>query len=133
MTGTIRKPARALRRLVGDGSGNAAVEFAFALPALLMLLFGIVEFGRAMWLQNALDYSVAEAARCAAVDPSLCGTTAQIQSYAAGLAGAGFAASVFSVSKPSCGNQVAASYPLALTIPFLSISLTLAAEACSPN
>jgi Flp pilus assembly protein TadG len=125
--------AAALARLRRDGRGNTAIEFAFAMPALLMLLFGILQCGRALWLQNALDYSVAEAARCASVDPSVCGTAAQTASYAAGLSGAGFTASAFSVSTPGCGNKVTASYPLALAIPFLSVSLTLAATACSPN
>jgi disulfide bond formation protein DsbB len=133
MARTIGLRPRALHRLAGDGRGNTAVEFAFAAPALLMLLVGILQCGRVLWLQNALDYSVAEAARCASVDPSRCGTATQIESYAAGLSGAGFAASMFSASTPSCGNRVAASYPLALAIPFVSVSLTLAATACSPN
>jgi hypothetical protein len=70
-----------------------------------MFLFGIIEVGFAMWLQSALDYSVAEAARCASVNSTLCGTTSQIQSYAADRSGAGFDSSIFSVSTPSCGNQ----------------------------
>jgi hypothetical protein len=66
---------------------------------------------------------VAEAARCASVNPTLCGTTGQIQTYAANQAGAGLEASIFSVAKAGCGNQVSASYPLAMTIPFMSISV----------
>src|SRR4029077_7346666 len=101
----------ALRAEVKDVRGSAAIEVALTGTALLIFLFGIIEVGFALWLQSALDYSVAEAARCASVNPALCGTASQIQSYAAGRSGAGFDSSIFSVTTPSCGNQVAASYP----------------------
>jgi Flp pilus assembly protein TadG len=123
----------ALRAQIKDVRGNAAVEVALTCTALLIFLFGIIEVGFAMWLQSALNYSVAEAARCASVNPTLCGTTSAIQSYAANKSGAGFNSSVFSVSTPSCGNQVSASYPLALTIPTMSVSLTLSAQSCFPS
>jgi hypothetical protein len=80
-----------------------------------------------------LTYSVAEAARCASINPTLCGTTSQIQSYASGLSGAGFDSSIFSRTTPGCGNQVTASYPLTLIIPTLSVSVTLSAQACYPS
>ena len=121
------------RRLASDVRGNVAVEVAFTLPAVLLFVFGIIEFGQAVWLQSALNYSVAEAARCASIDPTNCGTTTQIQSYAGSQSGYSFDNSVFSVSTPSCGNQVSASYPMALTIPTLAISLTLTAQACYPS
>jgi len=52
--------------------GSAAVELALVAPALFLFVFGIAETGRALWLQNALDYSVAEAARCATINPAVC-------------------------------------------------------------
>ena len=49
--------ARALRRsprtLAEDRAGTAAVEFALVLPALLMILVGIIQFGVA--LNNYLE------------------------------------------------------------------------------
>jgi Flp pilus assembly protein TadG len=122
----------ALRAQVRDVRGSAAIEVALTGTALLIFLFGIIEVGFAMWLQSALDYSVAEAARCASVNTTLCGTTSQIQSYAANRSGAGFDSSIFSVSTPSCGHQVSASYPLTLTIPTITFSVTLDAQACYP-
>jgi hypothetical protein len=110
-----------------------AIEFAMTAIVLLMFLFGIMEAGRAMWLQSALNYSVAEAARCASINPTLCGTTSQIQSYASRQSGVGFDSSIFTPTTPGCGNQVTASYPLALTIPTLSVSVTLSAQACYPS
>lgn len=123
----------ALRAPTRDVRGSAAIEAALTCTGLLIFLFGIIEFAFAMWLQSALNYSVAEAARCASVNPTLCSTTSQIQSYAADQSGAGFDSSIFAVSTPSCGNQVAASYPLVLTIPTLTVSVTLGAQACYPS
>jgi Flp pilus assembly protein TadG len=123
----------ALRAQTTDIRGNVAIEFALTATALLVFLFGILQAGYAMWLQSALDYAVAEAARCASIDTTTCGTASQIQSYASGLSGAGFDSSIFSPTTPSCGNQVSASYPLALTIPTLTISVTLTAQACYPS
>ena len=120
-------------RCLRDCRGNAAIEVAFTLPAVLLLIFGIVEFGRALWLQSALDYSVVEAARCASINPTLCGTADQIKAFASSQAGSGFDASVFSTVNTDCGHQVSGSYPMALTIPFAPISVTLSAQACFPS
>jgi Flp pilus assembly protein TadG len=43
--------------------GVAAVEFAFILPMLLVMLFGTTEFGRAMYTYNTLDKAARDAAR----------------------------------------------------------------------
>ena len=117
-----------------DRSGNAVIELAFAAPALFLCILGPIEIGRAMWTQNALDYSVAEAARCASNNPSACGSASQIASYAAGLAGAGFVASIFTANTAaSCGKQVTASYPMTLYIPYMNLSVTLSSDACYPS
>jgi Flp pilus assembly protein TadG len=39
------------------------VEFAFAVPILLILLIGVAEFGRAFWQYNTLTKSVEDGAR----------------------------------------------------------------------
>jgi Flp pilus assembly protein TadG len=120
-------------RLFRDRGGSAAVEAAFALPLVFLFMFGIIESGHALWLQNMLTYSVAEAARCATVNQTTCGTTAQIQSYAATAAGDNFDSSVFSASTPSCGNYVSASYAMNLGFMNLSLPVTLTADACYPK
>src|SRR5690349_13422095 len=58
---------------VRDQSGNAAIEMALLATPVFLFVFAIVNAGRVMWLQNALDTSVTQAARCASVNPSLCG------------------------------------------------------------
>jgi Flp pilus assembly protein TadG len=127
------KLMRLVRALAGDRSGNVAVELAFIAPAMLMFIFGIMEVGRVLWLQNALDYAVVEAARCISNAPSTCGSASQTQSFAAGESGAGFASSVFAVSSASCGNKVTASYAVTLDIPYANWSTTLTSQACYPT
>ncbi|MDP1653416.1 MAG: TadE/TadG family type IV pilus assembly protein [Rhodocyclaceae bacterium] len=47
--------------------GVAAVEFAILLPVLLLIVFGITEFGRALYSYNTLVKSVRDAARYAMI------------------------------------------------------------------
>ncbi|MDR3450528.1 MAG: pilus assembly protein, partial [Alphaproteobacteria bacterium] len=68
--------------------GSTAIEFGFVLGPLIMLLMGTVEFGRAMWIQNALNYSVEQAARCASIDANTCSSAGTTQSFAAAASGA---------------------------------------------
>jgi Flp pilus assembly protein TadG len=118
--------------LCRDQRGTTAVEMALVLVPLLVFLLGTVEFGRAIWTQSALNYSVEEAARCASNNTTTCGSASAIASFAAGRSGANFTSSVFTATSASCGNLVSASYPMYLNIPFGSYSITLTAQACFP-
>jgi len=122
-----------VRSLAKSRSGNAVVELAFIAPAMLMFILGIMAVGRVLWLQSALDYSVVEAARCLSNSPTTCASPSQTQSFAASESGAGFAASVFTVTSASCGNKVTASYPMTLDIPYVNLSTTLTSQACYPT
>ena len=60
------------RRLFGDESGQALVEFALILPIFLLLLLGIVEFARAWNIYEVLTDAAREGARVSVVDdPSI--------------------------------------------------------------
>ena len=48
-------------------SGNAAVETAVVLPVFLLMVFGIMEFGRAYWIWNTVQLAVGDANRYAMV------------------------------------------------------------------
>jgi Flp pilus assembly protein TadG len=115
-----------------DQRGATAVEIGLVLTPLLLFLLGTMEFGRAMWIQNALNYSVEEAARCASNNTTTCGSASDITTFATSRSGANFATSVFTATTPSCGNMVSASYPMYLYIPFGNYSITLTAQACFP-
>ena len=132
----LRHTGRCLRAC----EGNTVVEFALISPALFGFLAGVLVLGFILWMQNALNYSVAEAARCAANNPGTCGsppTQSLVSSYAAGVAGAGLSSSVFTYTAPtngSCGYHVTASYQIHLSIPIVHINNpTLTASACFPN
>ena len=51
--------------------GQALVEFAIILPLLFLLIFGIFEFGRAMFIKNSLNNAARSAVRVAVVTPNL--------------------------------------------------------------
>jgi Flp pilus assembly protein TadG len=127
-----RRDGARLRGLARSQGGATIVEFALIAPPLLILLLGIMEAGRALWTQNALNYAVEQAARCASIDANNCGTATQVAAYAANVAGADFGATAFAVSTSACGHVVDASYPLTLHIPFVGTALTLTAHSCFP-
>jgi hypothetical protein len=65
------------------------------------------------------------AARCAAVNTTLCGTTSAIQTYAASQTyGITIASSTFTYTQRSCGYQVSASYVFSFTAGITGLSLS---------
>ena len=120
------------RRFARSEAGNLAVEFGLLAPTLMLFIFGVAEGGRLLWTVNSLHYSVQEAARCASVNKTTCGSSSAIQSFAAGRSGATFGSSVFTATVASCGHRVSASYTMPLNIPFMAHSITLTAQSCYP-
>ena len=59
---------RTAHRQTSDDSGIASLELAFVLPILLVLLFGIVQFGRAYNAKVELTGAVREGARVLALN-----------------------------------------------------------------
>lgn len=60
-------PPDRLRAFFGSGAsrGSALVEFGLSIPILLVLLFGIVEFGRLSYARLTVRHAVVEATRFA--------------------------------------------------------------------
>jgi Flp pilus assembly protein TadG len=54
-------PFASLRR---DESGASAIEFAVVSIPLMLFLFGIMEYGRAIWVEEALQNTVSTISRC---------------------------------------------------------------------
>ena len=52
-----------LFKFTGCRKGSVAVEFALIIPVALMILIGIVEVGRAMWVRASLQFVAEEGAR----------------------------------------------------------------------
>lgn len=53
--------------LLNNRQGQTLVEFAIILPLLMLLLFGIIEFGRYLYLKNSVTNAAREGARKAVV------------------------------------------------------------------
>jgi len=67
-----------LHKKLRSESGGSAVEFALLLPVLIMILFGIIEFGLALYQQAVLTNASREGARLGIVQSIPAITTAQI-------------------------------------------------------
>lgn len=133
-----------LRLLRRSERGSTAVEFALVLPVFLLLVFGVVEFGRVMWADNTLRHAVQEGARCAALDccaaSSTCSSPEDLAARRA--TGLGLTAADFVLDTRDCGKHLVAgasgsgvSYRFLIGEFFglLGLELTLRAEACFPT
>src|SRR6266550_9643907 len=92
------------RRAAGDSRdrGSVAVEFALLLPVLLLLIFGIIDFGRALNAQITLTQAAREGARLASLNqPNVVSRT---QAAAVGLSPV--SVSVTSSCPPGAGQGV---------------------------
>ena len=113
--------------------GGTAIEFALTAPVFFLLVIGAVEVGLLCWAQVALQQGSEAAARCATVNKTVCGSAAQIKSYASAQSyGLAPPVTAFTVSTPACGNRVQASYSPPFVNAFVMSGVTLTASACFP-
>lgn len=131
------------RRLAWDARGATAIEFALLAPVFLLLLFGMIEVGRLVWVKQVLTEASYSAARCAAL-AAPCKAASDVQGYAAaralrwGLKVDG-AQVVYTASTACDGNagmvQVTISYAFAspLTGFLPALPATVQAHGCFPR
>jgi Flp pilus assembly protein TadG len=138
-----KSPARATTRR-GEG-GSGLVEQALVLTVLLAVMFGIIDFGRALYTYHFVSEAAREATRWASVRGNTCvGLTggcpaggADVQTYVANVSGMGLDSTkitattswpIQSYSSPTCaGNiknpgcvvQVKVDYAFQFILPFL--------------
>lgn len=106
--------------------GAAAVEFALILPLLILLVFGIVEFGRGYNAKVTLTHAVREGARALAIGD---GDPVAVTKNAGGM----LDPALMTVTAPACtaggDATVTATYPFSYTIPlFGEGTITLTSE-----
>lgn len=73
-----------MRKLCGE-RGAAAVEFALVLPILIVLVLGIVEFGRAFQVQSTLAAAAREGVRTMAIEDDAAAARAAARAASASL------------------------------------------------
>ena len=127
--------------------GQATAEFALAATLALVLLFGTVDFGRAMFTYDNLGNLARLGARYAMVHGSACSTTGcpatvqSIQSYVQSKATGDDAAHMtitptwgpssycsVSAQTPGCWVNVAVSYPFHFAFHWASVTITASSQ-----
>lgn len=133
-----------IRVKAGD-RGAAAVEFALLLPVVLLLVFGLIDFGRALNAQITLTQAAREGARLASFGQASAAVVTRTQTAANGLSlpAADIAVTTCAPGAGAAANaQVTISYPFSFATPIGAImsmfgsgaakSLTLTATATMP-
>jgi Flp pilus assembly protein TadG len=146
--------SRQLRRFGGARGGATAVEFAAVLGPLLLLIFGVFEFGRLLWTREALQETATAGARCMGMSATTCAaggaySASNTQAYVIALAnnwgvtltGANVAlnnnATCAGVAAANGFSNVTITYTFQSIVPnfvtALSGGTTLTTTACFPN
>jgi Flp pilus assembly protein TadG len=122
-----------MRRLaiIKSDDGSVAVEFAMLLPALAMLIVGILSAGLVMYSASGLHGAVEAAARCHSVNGSQCSTASAAQTCAQS-SYYGVGSPTFMASTPSCGHQVSATLSVVFNAAIAPWTIPLSATPCFP-
>jgi Flp pilus assembly protein TadG len=145
------------RRISGlwrASGGAAAVEFAAVLGPFLLLIFGVFEFGRLLWVREALQETATAGARCMGMSSTSCAsagaynstnTTTYIEgtatTWGVTLTSTNIAlnnnTTCAGVSGPNGFSSVTITYTFQSVVPNFVTSLTggtnLSTTACFPN
>lgn len=106
--------------LLPDERGAVAVEFALLLPLLIMLVMGVIEFGRGYNATIELTGAVREGARALALGQSSSDAENAIVAASPGLSPAPSVSGVASCPNGADRATITATYSLAYNIPLVS-------------
>lgn len=114
----LEKVCRLCRK---DRQGAAVVEFAVVAPVLILLIFGMVEFGRMVMVQQVLTNAAREGARVGVLDDS---TVTDVQTTVNNyLTGGGVKGATVTVSpNPLSSAGYGAPVTVTVTVPFSQVS-----------
>jgi Flp pilus assembly protein TadG len=100
-------------QLIKSQKGQSLVEFALVLPVFVVVLFGIMEFGRLWEISNILTSAAREGARVAAVsEPDVDKATTAVQAV---LTAAHITTASIAISGPNSDKDVVVTISLAYT------------------
>jgi len=130
--------ASSFRKLRGSRRGATAVEFALVAPIFLIMVIGVFELGRAMWIRASMQYAVEETTRFAIVNTSA--TTAALATYAStaySSSGINITGATFSATQATTGGityvTITGSYDFSVIVPLVPIpNVTLSAKSRIP-
>ncbi|HUB38783.1 MAG TPA: TadE family type IV pilus minor pilin [Streptosporangiaceae bacterium] len=98
--------------------GTAAVEFALVLPLLLLIVFGIIDLGRALNAQITLTEAAREGARLEAIGDSAATVDARAQAAAPQLSG--MTVTITSSCPPGAGPTANAEVNVSYSFTFIT-------------
>jgi Flp pilus assembly protein TadG len=114
--------------------GAAAVEFALLLPLLLLLLFGLIDFGRALNAQITLTQAAREGARLDALGQPTATVVSGTQAAATGLTGVGVVVTTCPANAGAGVNAVVqVRYVYTLVTPLGAIARIFGASTLGPT
>lgn len=112
--------------LLKDTRGAAVIEFAFALPAIAMVMVGILQMGMVLHASGGMRHALGEGIRYARINPNA--TDAQVEEHARaallGIDGNGIRSLTFDRGTTAGGEsfgQIAMRYEIATVIPFVPL------------
>ncbi|UOY03079.1 TadE/TadG family type IV pilus assembly protein [Blastococcus sp. PRF04-17] len=121
-----------MRERIDDERGATAVEFAFIVPLLIVLVLGIAEFGHAFQVQGTLSAAAREGVRAMALQNDQGAAIAAVQDAASSLDPAVTAAHITITPDvcPTTGGgttnvRLTIDYPMPYLTGFFGSSLTL--------
>jgi Flp pilus assembly protein TadG len=114
--------SRLRRHHVHDDRGSVAVEFALVLPILLLVVFGIIDFGRMLNAQITLTQAAREGARWAALGQPGVGTRVSNAAPALSPVSTTVVSTCPANAAVGANAQVTASYTFSFVTPFGAIA-----------
>lgn len=140
-----------LRQFARHDGGASALEFALLAVPLLLMIVGTIEYGRALWTQQAMQSLAIATARCIGVSQSECTSSGSYSSTKtntyliaeAARLGVALQSTNISVNAATSCQGVAGFATVAINYTFVSaapafitamvLGPTLKANACFPN
>lgn len=101
---------RFAQRAASDESGGPLAELALALPLLLVLVFGTLEYANVLYQQQIITKGVQEAARFAARSPAINATVACPPANGGWTSASSAAANVAATGSPAGGDPILSNF-----------------------